>query len=49
VSGIDGARRLRGDAIVAVVQSADFWESDDATCGYRKVDPREILRMLSAL
>jgi len=31
VSGIDGVRRLRGDAIVAVVQSADFWDGDDAT------------------
>ena len=32
VSGIDGVRRLCGDAIVAVVQSADFWDGDDATC-----------------
>ena len=31
VSGIDGVRRLPGDAIVAVVQSADFWDGDDAT------------------
>ena len=30
-SGIDGGRRLRGDAIVAVVQSANFWDGDDAT------------------
>ena len=26
----DRRRRLRGDAIVAVVQSADFWDGDDA-------------------
>ena len=30
VSGIDGVRRLRSDAIVAVVQSADLRESDDS-------------------
>ena len=30
VSGIDGVRRLRSNAIVAVVQSADFWNGNDA-------------------
>jgi hypothetical protein len=30
VSGNDGVRRLRSDTIVAVVQSADLWNGDDA-------------------
>jgi hypothetical protein len=32
------------------MQIADFWNGDDATgCGYRKVDPRQISRVLSEL
>ncbi len=50
VAGIAAVRRLRRDAVVAVMQIADFWNGDDATgCGYRKVDPRQILRVLSEL
>jgi hypothetical protein len=31
VAVIDGAGRLRRDAVVAVVQTADFWNGDNAT------------------
>ena len=31
VTGIDAWRRLRGDAVVAVVQPGDFRNGDDAT------------------
>jgi hypothetical protein len=31
LSVIDGAGRLRRDAVVAVVQTADFWNGDNAT------------------
>ena len=31
VAGIAAGRRLRRDAVVAVMQTADFWNGDDAT------------------
>ena len=31
VAVIDAAGRLRRDAVVAVVQTADFWNGDNAT------------------
>ena len=31
VVGIAAGRRLRRDAVVAVMQTADFWNGDDTT------------------
>jgi hypothetical protein len=31
VAGIDAAQRLRGDPMVTVMQTADFWKGDNAT------------------
>jgi len=42
---IDAAQRLRGDAVVTVVQTADFWNGDDLTGG-RRCDRARVRRVL---
>jgi hypothetical protein len=42
---IDAAQRLRGNAIVAVVQTSDLWNSDDTTGG-RRCDRARVRRIL---